>query len=399
MVLTPSLQEFIQDHLVDRQHTDSLKWDALAERFGDPSLLPLWVADMEFKTPLAVRQALIQQVEHGVFGYSLVPDQYINTFIAWQQKRHQVTLQADWLRFDQGVVNSLYAMVNWLTKLNDQVLIMTPVYYPFINSIKDNHRQVVSVDLIAGDNGWQIDFDRFEAVLSQGQIKLFILCSPHNPVGRIWTATELEQILALCHRYHVPVVADEIHQDFEIGSQKFTSVLTIANGRYQNEVVVLNAPSKTFNLASLLNSHVIIPNPEWRQQYDTFIKTIHQTENSLLGQIAGQAAYEFGGPWLDQLLQVIRYNYQTLTNTLADHCPEIQVSTLEGTYLSYLNLAPLIAADHIQDFVQRQCGLAVDYGRWFSPRTPTYIRLNLATDPAIVATAAEHLATQLALLR
>lgn len=244
--LTPELEAFIAAHLVDRTNTNSLKWDALQERFGNPDLLPLWVADSEFKTPQAVRTALQKQVEHGVFGYSIAPEHYFDTFNNWQRHRHHIDLKPEWLRFDTGVVNSIYAMVNWLTKPGDAVLIMEPVYYPFINAIKDNNRELVSVDLKLMQEGWQIDFEKFEATVRTGKIKLFILCSPHNPVGRIWSEQELDHILDICRRYGVRVVADEIHQDFEVGTQKFQSVLTVAGDKYQDDVIVLNAPIENF---------------------------------------------------------------------------------------------------------------------------------------------------------
>ncbi|MFD1671855.1 MalY/PatB family protein [Agrilactobacillus yilanensis] len=393
--LSNTLQQFVTENLVDRKHTAALKWDALQERYGNADLLPLWVADMEFKTPKAVQDALIQRVEQGVFGYSLIPDGYFEAFAGWQAKRHHIQLEKDWLRFDHGVVNSLYAMVHWCTKPGDQVLVLQPVYYPFMSAIEDNGRQVVSVDLVNQGDRWTIDFDRLETTLAQGQIKLFLFCSPHNPVGRIWTEAELEKVLALCRQYHVQLVSDEIHQDFELNGHKFTSVLNVAKGRYQNDVVVLTAPSKTFNLASLANSHVLIPDADKRQAYDDFIKTIHATENSLLGQVAAKAAYQHGEAWFDNLLGVITYNYQSLKEAFQTNCPEITVADLQGTYLSYINLAPVVNADALEDFVQNRCGLAVDYGAWFAPKDNTYIRLNLATDPAIVKTAVQRLITEL----
>lgn len=345
------------------------------------------------------QNSIPKQVEHGVFGYSIAPEHYFDTFNNWQRHRHHIDLKPEWLRFDTGVVNSIYAMVNWLTKPGDAVLIMEPVYYPFINAIKDNNRELVSVDLKLTQEGWQIDFEKFEATVRTGKIKLFILCSPHNPVGRIWSEQELDHILDVCRRYGVRVVADEIHQDFEVGTQKFQSVLTVAGDKYQDDVIVLNAPSKTFNLAALLNSHVIIPNSDLRADYDAYIKTIHQTELSILGLVAGQAAYESGGPWLDNLLQVISYNYNLVKSRLAEACPEIEVAKLEGNYLTYINLAPLVSANGLQEFVQDKCGLAVDYGKWFSPQTATYIRLNLATSPKIVERAVNQLTAQLIRLR
>lgn len=393
--LTTENKAFIKSHLVDRHHTNTLKWDALQERFGNPDLLPLWVADMEFKTAQPVRDALIARVQEGVFGYSFIPDSYKEAFINWQQDRHGITVKPEWLRFDNGVVNSLYAMVNWLTKPGDPVLIFQPVYYPFANAVTDTHRELISCNLLNTPQGWQVDHEALHTIIRDRKPKLAIWCSPHNPVGRVWQPEELEAVLTPLVDAGIPVVSDEIHEDFEIGDTPFTSVLSVANGRFQEHVIVLNAPSKTFNLATLLHSHVIIPNSAWRKDYDDFIKTIHQTEPSLLGVVAGEAAYRQGTPWLDQIIAIIRYNDSQVRHILHHGAPQIHLQPLEGTYLLYVDLGSYIPADKIKDFVQNHCHLAVDYGAWFSPQTPTFIRLNLATDPQLVARAAHQIVTAL----
>lgn len=392
--LTAENKEFIRTHLVDRHRTNTLKWDALQTRFGDPNLLPLWVADMEFKTPLAVRQALADRVVEGVFGYSYIPDSYKEAFITWQQVHHHNKVQPEWLRFDNGVVNSLYGLVNWLTAPGDPILIFQPVYYPFANAVTDTGRRLISCDLQCTETGWQVDQSALRRIIARDKPKLVIWCSPHNPVGRVWTPAELTDVLTPLTEAGIPVISDEIHQDFEIGTTPFTSVLDVAGGRFRDRVIVVNAPSKTFNLATLLHSHVIIPNPAWRQDYDRFIKSIHQTEPSLLGVVAGEAAYRHGAPWLDQIRQIIRYN-DSQVRTILSAAPQVRIPPLEGTYLLYLDLGGYIPADQIRPFVQHRCHLAVDYGVWFSPATPTYIRLNLATAPATVAQAAGQILTAL----
>ncbi|MFT8338292.1 MalY/PatB family protein [Schleiferilactobacillus harbinensis] len=392
--LTPENKAFIKTHLVDRHHTNTLKWDALDDRFGNPDLLPLWVADMEFKTAQPVRDALVKRVEEGVFGYSYIPDSYKAAFIDWQRDRHGITVKPEWLRFDTGVVNSLYGLVNWLTEPGDPVLIFQPVYYPFANAVTDTHRKLISCNLLDTPQGWQVDYEALHKIITEDKPKLVIWCSPHNPVGRIWKPEELETILTPLVANGIPVISDEIHEDFEIGEQPFTSVLDVADGRFRDGVIVVNAPSKTFNLATLLHSHVIIPNAAWRKDYDSFIKSIHQTEPSLLGVVAGEAAYRYGTAWLDQILQIIRYNDGQVRKILRQ-APGVKLHPLEGTYLLYVDLGQYIPADKIRDFVQNHCHLAVDYGAWFSPQTPTFIRLNLATDPAIVARAANQIVTAL----
>ncbi|TLQ20030.1 pyridoxal phosphate-dependent aminotransferase [Lactiplantibacillus plantarum] len=386
---------FIKKYATTRQHTDSLKWDALQARYGNPDLLAMWVADMEFKVPEQVTQALQERVAHGIYGYSITPDRSYQAFIDWEQARHGLTLKHDWIRFGSGVVNSLYALVNILTQPGDGVLILTPVYYPFFNAVRDNHRQLVTSELRNDRGHYTIDFEDVEQQIKANEVRLFIQCSPHNPVGRIWSEDEETRLLALCEQYHVLVISDEIHQDLEIDrtNHPFKSALTVANGRFSNRVIVVNAPSKTFNLAALLNSHLVIPNPKLRQRYDAQIGRFSQTEISVLGQVAGQTAYESGAAWLDQILAIVRDNYHYLCTTFAAHAPKLVLADLQGTYLTWLDLRAYVQPAATKAFIQDQCQLAVDFGEWFSPDDQGFVRLNLATNPQNVREAAQRIVT------
>ncbi|MFC6182342.1 MalY/PatB family protein [Lactiplantibacillus daowaiensis] len=384
---------FVKKYATNRLHTNSLKWDALGVRYGNPDLLPMWVADMEFQVPTAVTQALTARVAHGIYGYSFTPDTYYEAFLNWEQQRHQLSLKKDWLRFGTGVVNSLYAVINAYTQPGDGVMILTPVYYPFFDAVQDNHRQLVTSELINDHGHYTMDFEDIEAKIKANEVRLFVQCSPHNPVGRIWTAEEESRILALCAKYQVLVISDEIHQDIEIdpANHPFVSALTVADGRFQDNVIVLNSPSKTFNVACLLNSHVIIPNATLRQRYDDYMQRYNQTEVNVLGQTAGQAAYEHGADWLDQVLAVIRSNYQYLQTELAAKAPKVVVADLQGTYLTWLDLRAYLAPDATREFIQEKCGLAVDFGEWFSKNDQGFVRLNLATDPKYVHQAVQNI--------
>lgn len=383
-------EEFITAYQADRKQTSSLKWDALEERFGDSSLLPLWVADMEFRTPDTVVTALTERIQHGVFGYSQNLEDYFTAFAAWQKKRHQVVLEREWLRFSNGVVQSLYHLIHCFTDEGDGVLIQPPVYYPFFNAVKDTRRKLVTapLELVAGE--YRMDVEKFATEVSFHHPKLFILCSPHNPVGRIWREEELAKVLEICRQNQVLVVADEIHQDFELSGRSFISTLNVSNGAFKNNLIVVNAPSKSFNLASLLHSHVIIPNDKLRQIYDERIKAYAQTENNLLGQLAGRVAYETGEEWFDSLLEVIRGNYRLLQERLSK-IPAIKLAPLEGTYLAWLDMREVLPAEDIHHWVQEKAKLAVDYGEWFAPEYQGFIRLNLATTPENVEQAVQQL--------
>lgn len=385
------MANFVEENAVSRKNTHSLKWDALNERFGNPDLLPLWVADMEFQTPKPVIEALKKRVEHGVFGYSKVPDDYFEKFNHWQETQHQITLQPEWLRFSKGVVESLYHLLQIFTQEADSVLIQPPVYYPFFNAIKDTKRKLVINQLQKTATGYEIDLNDFEHQIRTENVKLFLLCSPHNPVGRVWSEETLEQLLAICKKYQVLVIADEIHQDFVYAPNKFTSALNVAKGAYQEQLIVVNAPSKTFNLASLLNAHVLIPNAILRETYDQRIKVYSQSEHSDLGQLAAKTAYEQGAEWFAGLKEVILENYQYVKTTFAKELPTIEVAELQGTYLLWLNFESLALGADLERFIKEECQLAVDFGEWFSKETTQFIRLNLATTPKNIQKAVQQI--------
>ncbi|TDL57407.1 pyridoxal phosphate-dependent aminotransferase [Paenibacillus dendritiformis] len=389
------MQKFVDMYSVERKNTRCLKWDALEERFGDPNLVAMWVADMEFKAPKAVSEALVERAEHGVFGYSVTPDSYYEAYFNWQQKRHGIHLEKEWIRFSTGVVQELYNLVNIFTEEEDAVIIITPVYYPFHNAIRDTNRKLVRSELINEDGKYRIDFDDFEKQIAENNVKLFILCSPHNPVGRVWSEEELETVLKICKKHHVFVIADEIHQDIMLGNRKFISALNVKNRTYHDNLVVVTAPSKTFNLACLLNAHTIIPDEKIREKYDQGIKTINQTEKSLMGQIAAEAAYTHGEEWLESLLEVIRHNFNYLKNELEKHAPKAIVTELEGTYLAWIDLRPYVNCEETKEFIQDKCGLAIDFGEWFSDKCKGFVRLNMATDPKLVELGTQRVITEL----
>lgn len=389
------MQKFVEMYSVERRNTNCLKWDALDERFGDPNLIAMWVADMEFKAPKAVTEALVKRAEHGVFGYSVTPDSYYEAYFNWQQKRHGIHLEKEWIRFSTGVVQELYNLVNIFTEEEDAVIIITPVYYPFHNAIKDTNRKLVRSELMNEDGKYRIDFNDFEKQIVENDVKLFILCSPHNPVGRVWSEEELETVLEICKKHNVFVIADEIHQDIMIGERKFISALNVKDRAYCDNLLVVTAPSKTFNLACLLNAHTIIPDEKIREKYDQGMKTINQTEKSIMGQIATEAAYTHGEEWLEGLLAVIRHNFNHLKNELKKHAPKAIVTELEGTYLAWIDLRPYINCEETKEFIQDKCGLAIDFGEWFSDKCKGFVRLNMATDPKIVELGTQRIITEL----
>lgn len=387
-------EKFLKEYLVERKGTYSLKWDALDKRFGNADLISMWVADMEIKAPKEVIEALKERCEHGVFGYSYVSDEYYNSVINWLKEKHNYEIKKEWLRFTNGVVTAIYCFVNIFTKVDDAVLILTPVYYPFHNAVKDNNRKLITCDLKNTDGYFTIDYDEVEKKIVENKVKLFIQCSPHNPAGRVWKEEELAKILEICKKHNVLVISDEIHQDIIMKGYKHIPSAIVANGKYADNLITVSAASKTFNLAGLIHSNIIISNAELRKKYDEEIKKINQTEINILGMLATQVAYEKGSEWLENVKEIIEDNFNYLKTELNKHIPEITITNLEGTYLVFLDLRKIIPIDKVKEFIQDKCNLAIDFGEWFGASFKGFIRINLATDPEIVKKAVENIITE-----
>jgi len=388
-------EEFCGAYCVERRGTGSLKWDSLDEIFGDSELTPLWVADMEFKAPLEVIDAIKKRAEHGAFGYGKVMDSYYEAFAAWQKKQHGMVVEKSEIRFYTGVVGALYALVNTFTKPADAVVICPPVYYPFYDAVLNTGRTLVTCELDNTDGVYSLDFEKFEQLVAHNNVKLFILCSPHNPVGRVWTAGELEKMFEICKKHGALVISDEIHQDFVNFDNKFIPASVLSGGKYKDMMITVNSASKTFNLAGLIHSHTIIHNKEMLQKYDDYIKTIGQAEANIFGMVAMEAAYRHGEEWLVNLKSVIRQNYEYAKTEFASKAPKVVITPLEGTYLMWLDLRAYIDPEQISDFMQKKCRLAVDVGEWFSVNGKGFIRINLATNPKYVKLAVDNITSNI----
>ena len=375
------VEEFVKNYYVERRNTNSLKWDALEERFGDENLLALWVADMEFKTPECIREDLNKRIEHGVFGYTKLPESYCDAYKKWHKDKYDYEVNKDWIRFAPGIVQAILWVIHAYTKENEAIIIMPPVYYPFANSIRNSKRKLVESPLVEKDGTFKIDFEKFENEIANNDVKLYIHCSPHNPVGRVWTLEEQKRVFEICEKHNVLVLSDEIHQDFTYDKNKQISALSLENGKYNNRLIVANSGSKTFNLASLVHATLLIPDSKIREQFDKYSKKNLGAEPSLLGQIALEAGYREGDNWLNGLKETVIFNYNLLHDTLAQKVPEIIVYPLEGTYLAFVNIEKVLNGKTTKQFIQDECGLAIDFGHWFGEGYNNYIRINLATSP------------------
>lgn len=377
------VKDFCNKYYAERLGTASLKWDALDVRFGDPDLISMWVADMEFKTPECVTNALNKRIDHGIFGYSFVPDSYYQAVIDWESTHFGYAPKKEWLRVSPGVVSALYWMVNMYTEEHDSIIIMTPVYYPFHNCVKDSKRNLITCDLNYDKGIYSIDFDGFEKKIIEHNVKMYIMCSPHNPAGRVWTEYELDKMLEICERHHVLVISDEIHQDLVFGPNKQIPAAIVSNGKYANNVITAFAASKTFNLATCLTSTIVISNDERRELWDKFTNVYHNVEVNIFGITAVEAALTGGYEWFQDLKKVIFENYQTVVREMEEF-PNVYIAPLEGTYLLFMDLRGYLDPEQTKEFIQNQCRLAVDYGEWFGENWKGFIRLNMGTTPEIV---------------
>ena len=377
----------------DRRGTNASKWNRLSLRFTREDLLGLWVADMDFAAPACVREALHKQVDFGVFGYDVTPDAYYEAFLHWEKTYHGYEPQRAWLRYSPGVVAGFNWLIQLLTKPGDGVLVQTPVYYPFLSAATDNGCRLVENELVNTAGVYTVDLADFERKLTEEHVKVFLLCSPHNPVGRVWRREELAAMLELCRVHGVYVISDEIHHDFTHGGHKHIPAATV--GEYDDMLVTLTAPSKTFNLAGLKNSVVIIPDEKLRKAWDSYTGKLHTATGGSFGVIAAQAAWEGGRPWLEQVLQTVEGNYELLRTELVPRKPELILSPLEGTYLAWLDLGAYVKPQEMAAAVEGRCGLAVDYDAWFGGHAPCHIRINLATRPENIRQAIQSLADHL----
>ena len=375
---------------VDRVGTDCNKWDSMDARFGDNDLMALWVADMDFKVPQCAIDAAVKYAEFGIYGYYKVPNEYHQAFIDWEKKYHNCEIKKEWLRFSPGVVSPINWYVNMKTKPGEAVIVMTPVYYPFLDAINNNGRKLVSSDLINNGGVYTVNFEDFEQKIVDNNIKLFILSSPHNPVGRVWKREELEQMLAICRKHGVFVVADEIHHDLIMPGHEHTEILNIPG--YTDMVVAITAGSKTFNLAGCQNSFVILPDEKLRAEYDEFLNSIRIKGGSAFGYVAVAAAFRGGREWLEEVISIVKENADYIKNTLAEKLPKAVVSPLEGTYLLWVDLGAYVEEGKMKEFIQDKCRLAVDYGDWFGgDRFGGHVRFNLATSKENIVEAVDRI--------
>jgi cystathionine beta-lyase len=375
------------DEIIERRGTNSLKYDFAAERGKPNDILPLWVADMDFRTCPAVTQALIKSAERGIFGYSECKEGYFQALKTWYENRFDWNLKSEWLVKTPGVVFAICAAIRALTKEGDAVLIQRPVYYPFSESILTNNRRLVNNPLVYSDGKYSVDFKDFEEKIVRNKVKLFLLCSPHNPVGRVWTKEELVRMGDICVKHNVLIVSDEIHSDF-VYADYHHHVFASLKSEYLERTVTCTAPSKTFNLAGLQISNIFIPNPDVRKKFQKEVTKTGYSQLNTAGLIACQAAYEGGGLWLDELKQYLADNLDFVRSFLNERLPEIKLVEPQGTYLIWLDFRCLgLSAGQLEDMLANRAKLWLDCGSLFGAEGEGFERVNIACPRATLEAA------------
>ena len=378
--------------ITDRHNTNAIKFDLAVARGKPADVLPLWVADMDFPTAPEILDALRAKVNHGIFGYSVPDERFYEAVKNWQKREHDFDVERRQIVTTPGVVFAIACAIKAFTTEDEGVIIQTPVYYPFKNMIEANGRKLVTSSLIEKDGKWHIDFDDFEKKIAENNVKLFILCSPHNPVGRVWTHEELSRLSEICLRHNVVVFADEIHNDFVFEPNKHIVFSTISKEAAENSLVATSA-SKTFNLAGLQFSVIFIQNPELRKKFHAERDKTGYDEPNLMGLVATQAAYEGGKEWLLALRQHLSENLDFLKKFLAEKLPKVHLIEPEGTYLVWLDFSSYGYTDfELDDIIVKKAKVWLDRGTMFGLEGENYQRLNIATPRPILQDALERLA-------
>ncbi len=379
------------DQIIDRHNTNSLKFDFAIQRNRPQDAIPLWVADMDFQTLDEVKDALVKKSNHGIFGYSEPTDRYFNALNSWFKKHHNWDIDTSKVVLACGVVFAIAATIRALTKENDAVLICQPVYYPFEETIKVNNRKLVVSELVNVNGHYEVDFKDFEQKIVDNDVKIFLLCNPHNPVGRVWTREELEKIGNICLKHNVFVISDEIHSDFICEGHKHTVFSTISKEFEQNSIVC-TAPTKTFNLAGLHISNIYIPNDSIRRKYKLEMDKIGYSQSNIMGIIACQAAYENGDEWLKELKAYLKSNYLFVKEYINNNIPKLSLIEPEGTYLLWVDCRRLNLTDReLKELINFKAKVWVDDGYVFGQGGSGYIRLNIACPKETLRRALENI--------
>lgn len=362
------------DEVIPRRHTNSYKWDSAA----DPDVLPMWVADMDFRTAPAIIDALEQRVRHGIFGYTRVPDEYYDVVIDWFDRKHQWRIERDWIIYTSGVVPAISAVIKALTVPGDKVLVQTPVYNCFFSSIRNNGCEIVCNPLCWNGTTYSIDFDDLERKVSDPGVKVMLLCNPHNPAGRVWTREELLHIGEICFRHEVRIVSDEIHCELVMPGHVYTPFASLSEECLAQSVTCIS-PSKAFNIAGLQIANIVCADEGLLHRIDKAINVNEVCDVNPFGVLATIAAYNEGEEWLRQLIDYLQGNYLYMKVFCEKNLPEFPIAQLEGTYLVWMDCRKLsMSSEDLEHALKEEAGLWLNAGTMYGEEGEGFMRWNIA---------------------
>ncbi len=362
------------DEIIERRGSGCYKWD-IGEAQG---ALPMWVADMDFRVAQPIIDALKRRVEHGIFGYTLVGDSYYDAVIDWFSRRHDWTIRREWIQYTTGVVPAVSVIIKALTEPGDKVLLQTPVYNCFFSSIRNNGCEMAETRLVQDGDSWRVDFDDMERKVADPRVKLFLLCNPHNPVGRVWTPEELARMNDICLRHGVKVIADEIHCELVMPGYHYTPFAAVSE-EYQNNSITCNSPSKSFNTAGLQIANIICNDPATRRRIDRAINVNEVCDVNPFGVEALIAAYNECEDWIEQLNDYLWGNYLTLKDIIAERHPDWKVTRLEGTFLVWVDIRTTgMTSDEVTEWLLHERHILVNSGTMYGEAGEGFIRINIA---------------------
>ncbi|WP_176461669.1 MalY/PatB family protein [Anaeromicrobium sediminis] len=375
--------------VIDRRVVPTEKWskEKLKTYFGSDDLLPLWVADMDFKVSDSLISDLVKRAEHGIFGYEYKPASHHKAIINWFEKRHNWRFNQNDLFYAPSILSALSILIDLLTEVNDQIIIQTPVYYPFSKIIKSHKRVPIKNSLRLVDGKYEIDFEDLEEKAKDPKTKVIIIANPHNPVGRVWTRDELKKMGDICVKHGVLIISDEIHCDIVYKNYKYTPMASISE-EIANITMTCLSPGKTFNISSLSTAAVVISNKDISEKYKNFVDKYYINQNNAFSSVAFQSVYTKGEEWFEQFLAYLEGNLKFLKSYLKDNAPIIDIIEPEGTYLVWLDIRKLdMDAKKLQKFIIHEAKLAFDFGHWFGREGAGFIRINIACPRETLKTA------------
>ncbi|MEC0184677.1 pyridoxal phosphate-dependent aminotransferase [Paenibacillus peoriae] len=380
------------DEIIDRKRTDSIKWSKkhLKEKFNEENSIPMWIADMDFKAAQPIIDALISRAEHGIYGYGHKSEEFLESAVNWQKKRNGWDIEKEWILFTPGIIPALNFIVKTFCNKGDKVIIQSPVYYPFLNIITSNECHIANNPLIYDKGEYTINFAELERIAKDSRTKLMFLCSPHNPVGRVWTEAELKQLGEICIKNNVLIVSDEIHSDLIFHPNHHTPFGKISE-EFRMNSIVCTSPSKTFNLAGLQVSNIIIPNERIRNELNHKLTTIDIDPGSF-ASVAQIAAYNEGEEWLEQLLTYLAENLDFIDRFVKERMPKVKLIKPEATYLAWLDFSNLGLSDlELQQLMQKKAKVALDDGFIFGAGGELFQRINFACPRSLLQQALESI--------